>query len=87
MHLFGTIGTFLFIIGFFFAAYLGASKLYMVHQLEYSRLITNRPSFYISLTCMIIGSQMFLAGFISELVARNAYERNHYLIEEKINNE
>ena len=85
MHLFGTIGTFLFIIGFMFAAYLGASKLYMVHQLEHSRLITHRPSFYISLTCMIIGSQMFLAGFVSELVARNSHERNHYLIEEKVN--
>ena len=85
MHLFGTIGTFLFILGFLFAAYLGASKLYMVHHLEQSRLIANRPSFYISLTCMIIGSQMFLAGFISELVARNAPERNHYLVEEKIN--
>lgn len=86
MHLFGTIGTLLFIIGFLSAGYLGASKLYMVYHLEGGgRLITNRPLFYISLTCMIIGSQMFLAGFISELVARNAHERNHYLIEEKVN--
>ena len=86
MHLFGTIGTLLFIVGFLSAGYLGASKLYMVYQLdEGARLIANRPLFYISLTCMIIGSQMFLAGFISELVARNAHERNHYLIEEKTN--
>jgi hypothetical protein len=46
--------------------------------------LTNRPSFYIALTSMIIGMQLFLAGFIGELIARNAAERNVYLIEKKI---
>ncbi|MBK9638495.1 MAG: glycosyltransferase [Bacteroidetes bacterium] len=81
MHLFGTLGTLMFLIGFMLAAYLGASKLWAVYTNEYARLITNRPSFYIALTCMILGTQLFLAGFISELVGRSSTERNHYLIE------
>ncbi|MBP7245430.1 MAG: glycosyltransferase [Bacteroidia bacterium] len=81
MHLFGTLGTLMFLIGFMLAAYLGASKIWAVYQNEYARLITNRPSFYIALTCMILGTQLFLAGFISELVGRSSTERNHYLIE------
>ncbi|MBK7888015.1 MAG: glycosyltransferase family 2 protein [Bacteroidetes bacterium] len=84
MHLFGTLGTLMFVAGFFLAAYLGASKLWAVYNNEYARLITNRPSFYIALTCMILGTQLFLAGFISELVGRNSTERNHYLIEKEI---
>ncbi len=85
MHLFGTIGTLVFMVGFFFIGYLGLSKLYMVtHNME-ARQLTDRPSFYLSLTCMIIGTQMFLAGFVSELLARNSSERNHYLVEKKIN--
>ena len=85
MHLFGTIGSLLFLAGFFLAAYLGVNKLYDVALGVPARLITNRPSFYIALTCMIIGTQMFLAGFVSELVGRNSQERNHYLIETKKN--
>jgi glycosyltransferase involved in cell wall biosynthesis len=85
MHLFGTIGTLLFTIGFLFAAYLGINKLYYVANHIMARQLTDRPSFYISLTCMIMGTQMFLAGFVSELVSRNSPERNHYLIEKKIN--
>ncbi|MBL7924557.1 MAG: glycosyltransferase [Bacteroidia bacterium] len=85
MHLFGTLGTIMFMLGFVLAAYLGASKLWSVYHNEYARLITNRPSFYIALTSMIIGTQLFLAGFISELVGRNSNERNHYLIESKEN--
>jgi glycosyltransferase involved in cell wall biosynthesis len=81
MHLFGTLGTLMFLIGFMLAAYLGASKIWAVYQNEYARLITNRPSFYIALTCMILGTQLFLAGFVSELVGRSSTERNHYLIE------
>ncbi|MBK9401906.1 MAG: glycosyltransferase [Bacteroidetes bacterium] len=84
MHLFGTLGTLMFVAGFLLAAYLGASKLWAVYNNEYARLITNRPSFYIALTCMILGTQLFLAGFISELVGRNSTERNHYLIEKEI---
>lgn len=83
MHLFGTLGTLLFMLGFFLAAWLGISKLWSVYNNEYARLITNRPSFYIALTCMILGTQLFLAGFVSELIGRNSPERNHYLIQEE----
>jgi glycosyltransferase involved in cell wall biosynthesis len=62
MHFFGAIGTFIFIIGFAFALYLGIDKLFIDTT---SRLITNRPEFYISLVAMIIGSQFFLAGFLA----------------------
>lgn len=84
MHLFGTLGTLMFITGFILAAYLGAGKLWAVYHNEYARLLTNRPSFYIALTCMILGTQLFLTGFISELVGRSSHERNHYLIEKEI---
>jgi hypothetical protein len=75
----------MFFFGFMLAAYLGISKLWAVYTNEFARLITNRPSFYIALTCMILGTQLFLAGFISELVGRNSSERNHYLIEKREN--
>ena len=85
MHLFGFIGTVMFIIGFVMAGYLGVSKLWSVMNNEYARLITQRPSFYISLSCMIIGSQMFLAGFLGELISRSAVDKNHYQISERTN--
>jgi glycosyltransferase involved in cell wall biosynthesis len=81
MHFFGAIGTFIFIIGFCFALYLGIDKLFMHTN---ARLITNRPEFYISLVAMIIGSQFFLAGFLAELFGRNSSTRNQYLIEKTI---
>jgi hypothetical protein len=84
MHFFGLIGTLLFLLGFGFAFYLGVFKLYSSLSHHPARLITQRPSFYISLSCMIIGSMMFLAGFIGELVLRNSPIRNNYLIDEKI---
>ena len=85
MHFFGLLGTLLFLIGLSFAMYLGVYKLY--HSLNHlpARLITQRPSFYISLTSMVIGSMMFLAGFIGELILRNSPIRNQYLIDEEIN--
>jgi glycosyltransferase involved in cell wall biosynthesis len=85
MHFFGLLGTFLFLIGFGFALYLGSYKLYCAYTHHAARLISERPSFYISLTCMIIGSMMFLAGFIGELILRNSPVRNNYLLDEKIN--
>ena len=85
MHFFGLLGTFLFLIGFGFALYLGLYKLYCAYTHHAARLISERPSFYISLTCMIIGSMMFLAGFIGELILRNSPVRNNYLLDEKIN--
>jgi len=84
MHFFGVIGTLLFLLGFGFAFYLGANKLYCSFNHQLARLITQRPSFYISLTCMVIGSMMFLAGFIGELILRNSSIRNNYLIDKKI---
>jgi glycosyltransferase involved in cell wall biosynthesis len=85
MHFFGLVGTLLFLVGFAFAFYLGAYKLYCAYTHHAARLITERPSFYISLTCMIIGSMMFLAGFIGELILRNSPVRNNYLVDEKLN--
>ena len=84
MHFFGLVGTLLFLAGFMFAFYLGIHKLYCSFNHQVARLITSRPSFYISLTCMMIGSMMFLAGFIGELILRNSPVRNHYLIDAKI---
>jgi glycosyltransferase involved in cell wall biosynthesis len=79
MHLFGTLGTLCILLGFGESIYLIISKL--LHA-DFS--LTNRPSFYIALTAMIIGSQLFLTGFVAELIARNAQGRNSYLVEEKI---
>jgi len=79
MHFFGLWGTVCFLIGLALSIYLIALKFI---NAEYS--LTNRPSFYIALVSMIIGSQLFLAGFIGELITRNASERNMYLIEEKL---
>ncbi|PBQ34368.1 glycosyltransferase [Sphingobacteriaceae bacterium] len=84
MHFFGVIGTLLFFLGFGFAFYLGAYKLWSAITHHPARLITQRPSFYISLTCMVIGSMMFLAGFIGELILRNSSIRNTYLVDKKI---
>jgi hypothetical protein len=79
MHFFGLYGTIFFIIGFFISLYLIVEKI--IHK-DYG--LTNKPLFYIALAVMIIGMQLFLTGFISELVVRNAADRNNYLIEEKI---
>jgi len=78
MHFFGLFGTLFFFIGFVIFIYLIVTKLF---AFDYS--LTNRPSFYIALTTMIIGMQLFLTGFIAELVSRNSSERNHYFIEKK----
>jgi glycosyltransferase involved in cell wall biosynthesis len=83
MHLFGLLGTFMFILGFLGAVYLGISKLYAVYHDIPARLLADRPSFYISLTCMILGTLLFIAGFLGEMIARNSPDRNTYLISEK----
>ena len=79
MHFFGLWGTICFLLGFVGSIYLIIQKLI---NLQYA--ITNRPVFFISLVFMIIGAQLFLAGFIGELIARNAPERNVYLVEERL---
>jgi glycosyltransferase involved in cell wall biosynthesis len=85
MHLFGTFGTGMFLIGFFAAAWLGGQKIYYtIHSIPMPR-VTQSPYFYLALTAMIIGTQLFLAGFLGELVTRNSTDRNTYLIDETIN--
>ena len=83
MHFFGILGTIVFVVGFFAAVWVGINKLIAVSNQVTSPLVTDSPYFYLSLTAMIIGSQLFLAGFIGELVGRNSSERNKYLIEKK----
>lgn len=85
MHFFGLIGTLMFIVGLFTTLYLGADKLYHVLNHQSARLLTDRPSFYIALTSMILGTMLFLAGFIGELILRNSPDRNNYLLAKKIN--
>jgi glycosyltransferase involved in cell wall biosynthesis len=79
MHFFGLYGTLFFIFGLFSSLFLIIEK---IANDNYG--ITNKPLFYIALTVMIIGMQLFLAGFIAELIVRNAPDRNNYLIEDKI---
>lgn len=85
MHLFGTLGSLMFLTGFVMAAYLGIRKLVFVHQGLRAPLVTDSPFFYIALAVMIIGSFLFLTGFLAELVNRRSPDRNQYLIREKLN--
>jgi glycosyltransferase involved in cell wall biosynthesis len=85
MHLFGSLGTLMFLIGFLMAGYLGIRKLVFVSQHLKAPLVTNSPFFFIALTVMIIGSFLFLTGFLGELINRNSSERNSYLIRNKVN--
>jgi len=84
MHLFGVIGTLMFLIGFGIFAYVGGCKLYAMIDNIKSENIATMSSFYIALTSMIIGAQLFLAGFIAELISRNSQDRNNYQIEKEI---
>jgi len=81
MHFFGVMGTLSFMIGFFIAFYLGVAKAWAIYHNQAKQLITDNPIFYIGLVSMIIGVQLFTAGFIGELISRNNPERNHYAIE------
>ena len=84
MHFFGLLGSLMFIIGFIAVMAVGFSKLYdMTHGNPY-RLVTDSPYFYLALTMMLLGTMLFLTGFIGELIARNAPGRNHYEIKEEI---
>ncbi len=84
MHLFGGLGTLMFFVGLLAAAWLGGRKLWFVYHGIQAHLVTDSPYFYISLVSMIIGTQLFLIGFLAELVSRSAPERNKYQISEKI---
>jgi len=82
MHLFGALGVLMFIVGFGFALYLGIDKLFINPS---GRLITDRPQFFISLTAMILGTQLFLAGFIGEIMIRSRLNEPRYTVSEEIN--
>ena len=85
MHLFGLLGTIMFLAGFIMAGYLGIKKLVFVHDGLRAPLVTDSPYFYIALTVMVIGTLLFLTGFLGELVNRTSSERNSYLIKDKLN--
>lgn len=84
MHFFGILGSLIFIIGFIAVIAVGVDKLYsMYHGMPY-RLVTESPYFYLALTSMIIGTQLFLAGFIGEMISRNSTGRNNYQVEKTL---
>lgn len=83
MHFFGLWGSVMFLLGLIAVIVVGASKLYDMHHGNPYRLVTESPYFYLSLTLMILGTLLFLAGFLGELISRNSPERNHYRIEEE----
>ena len=85
MHLFGAIGSLMFIIGFVLAGYIGVSKLYhMYNNMRYS-LVTNNPWFFIALTTMILGTQLFLAGFLGEIILRTKNNEERYKVSREVN--
>lgn len=84
MHFFGLLGSLMFLIGFIAVIIVGALKLHAMYSGAHYRLVTESPYFYIALTMMILGTQLFLAGFVGELVVRNSSGRNEYEIEEEI---
>jgi len=85
MHLFGLLGTFMFAIGFLASLFIGISKLIKLYNHQPAILITNNPWFYIALIAMVIGSQLFLAGFIGELILRSKRDETRYTISKKLN--
>ena len=84
MHFFGTLGTVMFLIGGLISVWLTAEKIYLLSNQLKAREITAQPLFYLALVAMIIGTQLFLTGFIGELIGRNSSQRNNYLIEKRI---
>jgi choline-glycine betaine transporter len=85
MHLFGALGSMMFIIGFLSAGLIGMMKLYKLYRgLPYD-LVTNNPWFYISLTTMVLGTQLFLAGFLGEIILRTKNNEERYKISTEIN--
>lgn len=84
MHIFGFLGSIMFVLGFVAVVAVGGMKLYDMYHGNPYVLVTDNPYFYLALTTMILGTQLFLAGFIGELIARNAPERNKYLIEKEL---
>lgn len=84
MHIFGFLGSIMFFLGFIAVIAVGTTKLYNMYAGNPYSLVTENPYFYLALTTMILGTQLFIAGFLGELVARNSQERNKYQIEKEI---
>ena len=84
MHVFGFIGTLMFMIGFLAAAFVGGYKIYCLTTGTPHPLVTSSPYFYIALTMMILGTQLFVAGFLGDLISRNSELRNNYQIEKEL---
>ena len=84
MHIFGFLGSVMFLIGFIAASIIGVGKIWALAHNVPQRLVTDSPYFYISLTMMIIGTQLFLTGFVADLVSRSSQGRNEYQIEKRI---
>ncbi len=84
MHVFGFLGSVMFFLGFVSVIVVGSIKLVALSKGVPAPLVTNSPYFYLALTMMILGTQLFLAGFLGELISRNGQERNNYKIEKEI---
>ena len=84
MHFFGLLGSLMFLLGFVAVVMVGGFKLYHMWHGDPYTLVTNSPYFYLALTAMILGTQLFLTGFLGELITRNSPGRNHYEINEEI---
>lgn len=85
MHLFGAIGSLMFIIGFLSAGYIGVSKLYHMYNGMKYNLVTSNPWFFIALTTMILGTQLFLAGFLGEIILRTKSNEARYKVAREVN--
>jgi glycosyltransferase involved in cell wall biosynthesis len=84
MHFFGVLGTLMIVLGFLLFAFVGGQKLYFIFNDLAATNIAKKSPFFIALTSMIMGLQLFLAGFIGEMISRNAHDRNQYHIEEEV---
>ena len=84
MHFFGLLGSLMFLLGFIAVIVVGALKLYNMHVGNHYTLVTNSPYFFLALTAMILGTQLFLTGFLGELITRNSPSRNHYEISHEL---
>lgn len=87
MHFFGGLGSLIFIVGFFLVAYVSLQKLFHILTSQRAPLVTDSPFFYAALVAMVIGTQFFLAGFLGEMISRNAPNRNNYEIDQEIGGE
>ena len=84
MHFFGVLGSLMFMLGFGLFAYIAGAKLYFMFNSLPAKNIADMSGFFIALTSMIIGVQLFLAGFIAEMISRNSYDRNNYQVEKEV---